>query len=58
MCAFDLPDKKTRDQFLEDTEANGLLLLGCGVSSIRFRPHLIVNQEEIDFAFDLMEKSI
>lgn len=58
MCAFDLPDKKNRDQFLEDTEANGLLLLGCGVSSIRFRPHLIVNQEEIDYAFDLMEKSI
>ncbi len=47
MCAFDLPDQTTRDQLLAAVMENGLLLLGCGSSSVRFRPHLNVSSDEI-----------
>jgi len=48
MCAFDLPDADTRNEFLKLAFANGLLVLGCGVRSIRFRPVLSIAKEDID----------
>ncbi|MDY6985731.1 MAG: L-lysine 6-transaminase [Candidatus Thermoplasmatota archaeon] len=47
MCAFDLPDGKTRDRLRSAAFEEGLLLLGCGVKSVRFRPVLCVTEEEI-----------
>ena len=37
---------------------NGLLLLGCGVRSIRFRPPLNLTPAEADTALDLVRKSL
>ena len=37
---------------------NNLLILPCGTESIRFRPHLTVNKDEIDTAFSIIEKSV
>lgn len=36
----------------------GLLILGCGETSIRLCPPLIVNQNEADVALDLLEESL
>ena len=36
----------------------GLLILGCGETSIRLAPPLIVSQEEADIAMDILEESI
>lgn len=56
MCAFDMPTKEERDQFLVSARQNGLLLLACGDKSIRFRPHLIVTQSEIDLGIEIIGK--
>lgn len=36
----------------------GLLILGCGETSIRLAPPLILSQEEADIALDILEESI
>jgi L-lysine 6-transaminase len=49
MCAFSLPGKGSRDTVLaalRDDEK--VLLLGCGVRSIRFRPALTVSEAELE----------
>jgi len=38
--------------------SNNLLILSCGTHSVRFRPHLTVKKTEIDFAIDIIRKSI
>jgi L-lysine 6-transaminase len=48
MCAFDMPSPELRAKFLKDLYANRLIMLGCGVSTVRFRPPLIINKEQID----------
>ena len=48
MCAFDLPDADKRNEFLKLAFDDGLLVLGCGARSIRFRPVLSVSREDID----------
>ena len=54
MCAFDLPDADKRNEFLKLAFDNGLLVLGCGVRSIRFRPVLSVSKEDIDQGFAIV----
>ena len=57
-CSFDLPSPDERDQLVQETYKNNLIILGCGVKSIRFRPHLTVTKSEIDFAINVIKKSI
>jgi len=56
MCAIDLPDKITRDKIVREIRDEKLLASGCGERSIRFRPHLIVNEEEIRLAAATVRK--
>ncbi|MFQ6614916.1 MAG: L-lysine 6-transaminase, partial [Fidelibacterota bacterium] len=58
MCAFDLPDGTTRDRLVTLIGREGALILGCGHTSIRFRPHLNITREEIDLGIDMIEKAI
>jgi L-lysine 6-transaminase len=58
MLAFDLETPKLRDRALERALANGLLLLPCGVRSIRFRPPLNLTAAEADTALDLVRRSL
>ncbi|MGE5304127.1 MAG: acetyl ornithine aminotransferase family protein [Alphaproteobacteria bacterium] len=44
------PDPKLRDQVIEKCFESGLLLLGCGESTLRMCPPLIVSGAEIDTA--------
>lgn len=53
--AFDFPNEQERDKFIKDAFAHRLILLGCGERTIRFRPHLNIQMNEIDEAFTIME---
>lgn len=54
MCAIDLPNGEMRDKFREEMYKHRVIILACGDKSIRFRPHLNVNQEEIDIVLEKM----
>lgn len=58
MIAFDLASGEQRDQLLEKLEKKGLLALPSGERSIRFRPHLIVTEEEASEALARLEQSL
>jgi 4-aminobutyrate aminotransferase len=51
-------DPKRRDQVVLKCFEKGLLLLGCGESTIRFCPALIVTREEIDTAITIFDAAI
>ena len=54
--AFDLPDRKTREEFWKGLFDLGVLTLRSGENSIRFRPPLDITTEVIDEATDAMRK--
>lgn len=56
MCAFDLPDTGTRDTFLKTALAEGMLILGCGPESVRFRPPLQTTEEHVDRGMEVVGK--
>lgn len=55
MAAVDLPNTAIRNQFLQTCFRHGLILLGAGERSIRICPPLIVNEEEIQLAVEIMQ---
>ncbi|MDG6219736.1 MAG: L-lysine 6-transaminase [Candidatus Thermoplasmatota archaeon] len=57
MCAFDLPSPEKRNEMKNRLYASGLVVLGCGASTIRFRPPLIVSEEEIDEMIEIIDKT-
>lgn len=57
-CAMDLPDAEARDTLVQTCINNGMMILGCGEKSIRFRPPLIVQEEHIDEGISIIEKSM
>ena len=58
MIAFDLPSPELRGKAQDRMLANGLLLLACGVRSIRFRPPLNLAPAEADAALEIVRKSL
>jgi L-lysine 6-transaminase len=58
MCAFDLPSAESKQNLIQECRKEGLLILGCGTQSIRFRPHLNVQKQEIDLAMDIIKKCL
>ena len=52
------PADKLRDRIIEQAFMRGLLLLGCGKSSIRFTPPLSVSRADIDEALQIYEEAI
>ena len=52
------PAVKFRDRVMEETYRRGLIVLGCGRSSIRYIPPLIVRREEIDEAMEVLDAAI
>jgi L-lysine 6-transaminase len=57
MCAFDLADGKTRDALRSRAYDHGLMILGCGDRTIRFRPALGVTESVIDEGMALLEQA-
>lgn len=58
MCAFDLPDTKTRDKFCKIAYDKGMLILPSGEVSVRFRSSLTLTQEECDEGLEITKRSL
>lgn len=52
------PASGLRDRIVDRAFRHGLLLLGCGESTIRICPPLIITQMEMDVAFDILERCL
>ena len=52
------PAKKLRERILDKAFAHGLLMLGCGESTIRLSPPLSISQKLMDEALVLFESAI
>jgi L-lysine 6-transaminase len=58
MCAFDLFTSEKRDNLVKKLYSNGLIILGCGATTIRFRPPLIISSSEVDEAINIIDKTL
>jgi 4-aminobutyrate aminotransferase len=47
-----------RDRIVEMAFERGILFLGCGPSTVRICPPLVVTKDEADVALDVLEESI
>jgi len=56
--AFDLVTTEMRDKFFSEAYHNGLLVLKSGARGIRFRPPLVITEDEINLAHDVMERTL
>jgi L-lysine 6-transaminase len=54
MCAIDLPDGKARGALADRAFELGVVILGCGERSLRFRPPLDVTAAEVDEALGIL----
>ena len=52
------PDEELRDRIIHLAFQSGLLLLGCGKSTIRIAPSLSINPSEIDQGLLIFEEAI
>ena len=58
MCAFDLRDGALRDQVISNLYGEGVVVLGCGSQSIRFRPPLVIQKEEIATGLEKLRNAV
>ncbi len=58
MCAFDLETRDFRDAVRKKCFERGLIILGCGQRSLRFRPPLTITKADIDRGCDIMTEVI
>ena len=58
LVAFDLQHETERDELVKKALEAKMLILGCGGKSIRFRPHLTVNEEDINKAIDILDRAL
>ncbi len=56
MCSFDLPSAELRNKFRNKCYSEHLLILGCGEKSIRFRPPLNIEKEDLDEGLEIIKK--
>ena len=56
MCAFDAPDSETRDRMIPAFVREKLLIVGCGIRGIRFRPHLIISEDEVRHGLGIIRR--
>ena len=58
LCAVDFASESARDNFLKLASDERLLIIGCGHTSIRFRPNLTISRSELNYGLDIMQKLI
>ncbi len=58
MCAFSLPSREQRDELLRRLWDRGVVMLGSGVDSVRFRPALTVGRQELDTAVEAVRAAL
>jgi 4-aminobutyrate aminotransferase len=52
------PAKKLCDALITRAYHNGLILLACGQSTVRFMPPLVIDEADVDEAMALLERSL
>ena len=57
-AAFDLKDAETRDRFRSHCYDSGLIILGCGEKSVRFRPPLTLSEDELNRGLKIIHEAI
>jgi L-lysine 6-transaminase len=57
-CAMDLATAQERDQLKTRAYEEGLILIGCGDRSIRFRPPLNLKKQEVDEGITIIRKAL
>ena len=58
MCAFDLPSADSRNHLRSLGYEEGVILLGCGAASIRFRPALNLTVEEAEEGLEKIDRCL
>lgn len=58
LCAIDLDSAQDRDQLRNKAYEEGLILIGCGDRSIRFRPPLTITTSEIDEGISIIRQAL
>ncbi len=58
MCALDLPTPQLRNRFRSKLYDNGIAILGCGVSTIRFRPPLNIKEEHVNKTLEIFRRTL
>jgi L-lysine 6-transaminase len=58
MCAFDLDTAQNRNQLIDKAYEEGLILIGCGDRSIRFRTPLNIKQEELNEGLGIIKNAL
>ena len=58
MCAIDMDSAQNRDQLRQKAYEEGLIIIGCGDRSIRFRPPLTIQRGELEEGFGIMRKAL
>ena len=56
MCSFDMTTSQQRNEFRKLAEREKLLILGCGVKTIRFRPALNITRQDLDDGLVIIRK--
>ncbi len=56
LTAFDFPDKAKRDKFISLGMEKNIMFLGCGDRTIRFRPALIMESNDIDDGLTILSQ--
>ncbi len=57
-CAFDLPTPEFRNRVLQRAYDEGVVVLGCGTRSIRFRSPLTITNEGIDLGVSMLGRAV
>ena len=52
------PDAELRNRVIERVFELGVLVLGCGESTIRLMPPLVINREQADCAVDTLDRCL
>ncbi|HEY1738499.1 MAG TPA: aminotransferase class III-fold pyridoxal phosphate-dependent enzyme, partial [Acidimicrobiia bacterium] len=52
------PARKLCDALVTRAYHNGLILLACGQSTLRFMPPLMIDEHDVDEAMTLLERSL
>ncbi|MBI4483275.1 MAG: acetyl ornithine aminotransferase family protein [Acidobacteria bacterium] len=50
------PDPERRNRIVAEMFRRGVLVLGCGESSVRLSPPLVINREQAEFAADTLDE--
>jgi L-lysine 6-transaminase len=58
MCAMDFDSPESRKQFQKKAYERGLMIVGCGEQTIRFRPPLILSKEDVDRGMQIIRQTL